>query len=216
MAEGYYTLKAVATNANGNTAIETIRISVGQPDKAPKVSFIKPLNNQIFTAPANLMAEVNAVDETSIYKVELYSNDVLVSTDYTSPYIWGYGYKPLTNMAAGSYTLKAVATDNTGHISDTTINIVVSSAVGISEFSSEQNLITVYPNPADHELNIRFSNTGLEDSEAIIYNSIGERVIFQLISDSQSTISLKHLPAGVYILKIMRNEKMHLERFIKN
>ena len=214
--EGYYTLKAVATDAGGNITIAKIKITVGQPDKNPKVSFVKPLNNEIFKAPANVSVEVNATDEGSIAKVELYLNGALVSEDNLAPYLWGLRNAQITNMAAGTYTLKVVATDNTGNKGDTTINIVVSPAVAISEFSSAQNLFTVYPNPASHELNIRFSKAVLENTEIAIYNTIGEKVISQLISNSHSKINIKQLPAGVYILKIIHKDNHQLNRFIKN
>ena len=42
-----------------------------------------------------------------------------------APYEWGATDAALKNMAAGSYTLKAVATDNAGHTSETSIGIKV-------------------------------------------------------------------------------------------
>jgi hypothetical protein len=113
--------------------------------------------------------------------------------------------------------LKAVATDNIGNSSVSTITIVVEAAVGISESSAliDTKLIKVYPNPANDLLNIQFSNPGLENAEVAIYNVSGEKVFSHSISGSQATFHIKQLPAGVYVVKITCKDSIQIERFIK-
>ena len=57
--------------------------------------------------------------------MKLYLNGTFVRQENIAPYEWGAGDVQLTNMAAGSYTLKAVAEDDKGKTSEATIAVTV-------------------------------------------------------------------------------------------
>jgi hypothetical protein len=98
------------------------------PTGSPESSFATPSNNQIFTPSDHIEVEVNASDDGAISNVELYLNNILVRQESLFPYQWGLagqGDTELENMATGSHTLKAVATDDTGKKTETYINITV-------------------------------------------------------------------------------------------
>jgi regulation of enolase protein 1 (concanavalin A-like superfamily) len=79
-------------------------------NQAPAVSLTSPASGASFTAPATVSIAANARDaDGSVTQVQFFSGSTLLATDTTSPY--GYSW---TGVAAGSYSLTAVARDNEG------------------------------------------------------------------------------------------------------
>lgn len=105
--------KAVLTNLNV-TASAT-------PNQPPTVSLTAPANGATYVAPASVALTASAADaDGTVAKVEFYAGATLLATDTTAPYSFTWG-----SVAAGTYSLTAVAYDNTGAR-------VTSSAVGIT------------------------------------------------------------------------------------
>ncbi len=96
----------------------------------PSISFIRPNNNQTLTAPGNLTVDVNASDsDGSISNVRLFINNRLVRQENSAPYDWGLAAQndsQLKNLSPGTYTLRAVATDNGGATREVSRRITVS------------------------------------------------------------------------------------------
>ncbi|WP_108802454.1 G8 domain-containing protein [Aquimarina sp. Aq107] len=102
------------------------------PDNtAPIASFQSPNGDQ-FDEGADLGVVVNASDSDGVIaNVRLYINDVLVRQENGTPYEWGTANADnedplLLNLSVGSYTLRAVATDNSGASTTVTKTIIVS------------------------------------------------------------------------------------------
>lgn len=77
---------------------------------APNVSITSPVEAESFTAPASITISATATDaDGSVSKVDFFNGQTLIGSSLSSPYtfIW-------TDVAAGSYTLTAKATDNSG------------------------------------------------------------------------------------------------------
>lgn len=76
----------------------------------PTVSITSPANNATVAQGTSVTIAANASDsDGTVSKVEFYNGSTLLGTDTSSPYsfVW-------SNVAAGSYSLKAVATDDDG------------------------------------------------------------------------------------------------------
>lgn len=80
---------------------------------------------------------------------------------------------------------------------------------GLHDISENQNLI--YPNPADQA--IYFLNALKEQSELRIYNSQGQLVISEKVTEN--SINLSGLPAGTYTLRMIVNGKAKWQKFVK-
>ncbi|MGP4098080.1 glycoside hydrolase family 48 protein [Nonomuraea sp. KM90] len=77
---------------------------------APTVSLTSPTAGQTFTAPATVPIAANAADsDGTVAKVDFFQGSTLLGTDTSSPYSYSW-----TNVAAGSYSITARATDNAG------------------------------------------------------------------------------------------------------
>ncbi len=124
VAAGSYSLTAKASdNAGGTGTSSVINITVNSSDgnTNPTTSITSPINNATFTANASITIAATAADNGTVSKVDFYNGNNLLGTDTSSPYsyIW-------TNVGAGTYSLKTIATDNlnaTG--TSATVNITV-------------------------------------------------------------------------------------------
>jgi Bacterial Ig domain len=122
VAAGTYSITAKATDDKGAiTTSSAISVTVGA-NQVPTVSITSPANNASFAAPANITINANAADaDGTISKVEFYNGTTLLGTDTTSPYFYAW-----SNVAAGTYSVTAKATDNKGAV---TTSIAVSVSV---------------------------------------------------------------------------------------
>jgi len=85
----------------------------------PTVTLTSPSNGATTTAPGTFTLSANAVDDSAVDSVEFFSNNVSVGVDSSAPYSM-----LLSGLAAGSYQLKAKATDDTGKTASSTIATV--------------------------------------------------------------------------------------------
>ncbi|MBK8808751.1 MAG: carbohydrate-binding protein [Bacteroidales bacterium] len=94
---------------------------------AGSVAITAPLNNATFTAPASITIDATATKTGgTISKVEFYNGTTKLGEDASSPYSYSW-----TNVAAGTYSITAVATDNTNaKITSTAVAIKVNPAQG--------------------------------------------------------------------------------------
>ncbi len=114
VAAGVYTLKAVAwDNADASTtsATRSVTVSTSTPgNQPPNVSLTAPVAGATFDAPASVTLGATASDaDGTIAQVEFYNGATRLGTDASSPYSFSW-----SNVAAGSYSLTAVARDNAG------------------------------------------------------------------------------------------------------
>ncbi len=133
-----YLIEVKATDKNGNVSIVDILIYViqnpngGGNNNGPNVSFSTPTNNASFTAPATFKVVVNASDNDGVGNVKLYINNSFIRQENVSPYEWNHNGQDnkLKNLSAGTYTLKAEATDKKGKKTTKTISITVGGDTG--------------------------------------------------------------------------------------
>ena len=69
---------------------------------------------------------------------------------------------------------------------------------------------TLYPNPTNHQLNVQ--NLTGEVSSIEIYDLNGKRCG---VYTNRSTISVQHLAPGTYLFRIIRNDKVEQQKFVK-
>jgi regulation of enolase protein 1 (concanavalin A-like superfamily) len=112
VAAGTYVLKATAVDnagASGSSATATVTVTAGG-NQNPTATLTAPASGASFTAPASITLTASAADpDGTVARVDFYSGSTLLGSDPTAPYalIW-------SNVAAGTYSLKATAVDNAG------------------------------------------------------------------------------------------------------
>jgi chitinase len=109
---------------NLNNVKFTASVITNPDNQAPAVTLTAPANNTNYNAPAAITVTANASDaDGTVSKVDFYNGSALLGSDNTAPYSYTW-----TNVAAGSYTISAKATDNAGASAMTSsVTVVVKS-----------------------------------------------------------------------------------------
>jgi hypothetical protein len=103
---------AMLRNGKGDPTLSGMAIYSVTPNKPPAVSLTSPSTGASLIAPAAIQCTATASDpDGTIAKVEFYQGSTLVGTSTTGPYTYSWA-----NVAAGTYSLTARATDNSGAI----------------------------------------------------------------------------------------------------
>ncbi|GAL84854.1 carbohydrate-binding family 6 protein [Sporocytophaga myxococcoides] len=166
------------------------------PAGFPIVSITAPANNSIFTSPATINITANASDpDGSISKVEFYNGAAKLGEDASSPYTYSW-----TNVSAGSYSITAVATDNSGN-KTTSAAVAVKVNIPQSPFNGKPHNIPGTIQLEEFDLGgngyAYFDDTpGSQVTPAVNYRS-NEDVEIELCSDEGG---------GYNIAYIMQNE----------
>ena len=149
------------------------------------------------------------------------------SSDPLATYQWqtdlGVGYLNLNSVGQYSGTINDTLTiTNTtlsnnnqpfrciissGSCTDTS-NVAVLTVinnVGINEFTQD-NLFSVYPNPANSQINVKVDSKLLE-SVYNVYNNTGKLVLTGKIISENTTIELGNLSGGIYLFSVGENMK---------
>ncbi|HEY4082455.1 MAG TPA: Ig-like domain-containing protein, partial [Burkholderiaceae bacterium] len=159
VAAGSYSVTARATDNAGNvTTSAAISVTVNGPtNQLPTVSLSAPTAGSGYVAPAMITLTANANDpDGSIAKVEFFVGSTKIGESSTAPYSMNW-----TNVAAGSYSITARATDNQGGTATSgAVSISVTGAVNqppLVSLSSPLNGST-YVSPATITLSANASD----------------------------------------------------------
>ncbi len=112
-----------ATNPRDYPWIASFKSSATSTDNTPPtVSITSPTNGA--TVSSTISVQASASDNVGVIEVQFYLDSILVSTDFSSPYIWSWNTASSTN---GSHTLSAKAYDAAGNVGISS-NVVVTVA----------------------------------------------------------------------------------------
>jgi RHS repeat-associated protein len=112
VAAGTYTVTAKATdNKGGVTTSAPVRLVVN-PNVPATVSITTPVTGTTYAAPGIIALAAAAGDtDGNVAKVQYYNGATLIATVTTAPYAYSW-----TNVAIGTYSLTAKATDDKGAV----------------------------------------------------------------------------------------------------
>jgi hypothetical protein len=134
-----------STTATTTAVFDNVRIVQSSGNQPPAVTLTGPANGTTFTAPASITMTANASDpENQLARVEFYRGTTLLYSDTTAPYTWSW-----TNVAAGSYTLTAVAVDAAGNRATS-----AAATVTVSTTTSTAPRLVVFTASSDHATNV--------------------------------------------------------------
>jgi len=172
-----------------NTQVSTNSVSTNfttLATQAPTVSIITPVNNARFNAPANIGILAEASDPDSpVERVEFYSNNTLIYTDYSAPYSF-----TMQVLSPGTYNLEARAYDaNQNRGTSTPVSIIVNPPCNLNfEFSSSA--------PACDQAN----------GSITVNVSSGISPFRYAWSNGASTATLNNIGAGTYQVTVTDNQ----------
>lgn len=122
LSEGSNSFTLVARDAAGNAALLPLTYVYEKPNVPPSVMITSPAGGATFIAPATVAVTASASDsDGSIVRVDFFSNGIAAGSATTAPYT-----VTLANLAAGNYSLTAIATDNRGGVTTSApVSIIV-------------------------------------------------------------------------------------------
>ncbi|PIP55028.1 MAG: hypothetical protein COX07_02125 [Bacteroidetes bacterium CG23_combo_of_CG06-09_8_20_14_all_32_9] len=91
------------------------------------------------------------------------------------------------------------------------INVSYPSSININE--NTENLINIFPNPANISFEITTENEQII-KEIVIYTIEGRMLIQQTFSESKFKIETSQLPIGMYLIKVETKEKRMFQKLI--
>ena len=172
----------------GMTGTINVAAVANQP---PTVSITNPASGAVFAAPANVTMQATAADsDGTVTNVQFRVGSIILTNDNTAPYA-----AVTNNLAAGSYTLFAIAADNTGATATNSISIVVDTPPSVTITNPASG--TVFAAPANVTIQAAASDTDgtvtnvqfLVDANVVTNNSTAP---FSAVTNN--------LAAGSYIL----------------
>ncbi len=106
----------------GNVTLQAATLVVNSTGNTPPlVQITSPTNGTVLTAPASFTVSASASDsDGTINQVEFFNGSTSLGVDSSSPYSVS-----VSSLAAGNYTLSAVATDNSGAKATNSVSIIV-------------------------------------------------------------------------------------------
>ncbi|MEQ1732111.1 MAG: T9SS type A sorting domain-containing protein [Bacteroidia bacterium] len=229
---GTYT--CILTNACGATATKVVTIT--QPAKITKTQTINIcagdsliIGTHAYTNAGTYKDTLtsyigcDSIVTTTVTKTTLNltvtingTNNTLTATQATATYQWlkcDSAYAPIAGATGKSYIVNAsgnyavIVTKSSCSDTSACVNF---SLVGTKNINGN-NLVSVYPNPADDKLNI-VANQKQFDVE--VRNALGQ-VVIKKVTTNTKQLDITELVSGVYILQLTANGAVYTVKFIK-
>jgi hypothetical protein len=201
---GTYSVTARATDNRG-AATDSLAIAVVVKEP-PTVAISAPQANSTYAAPATIhvaanaaVAAATAANGNAVSTVDFYSNGALVGTATQAP----YGID-LSNLAAGVYTLTAVATDSAGASATSgavTVNVVNNTAPVVGLSATPNNAAA----PATVTLNASATDADGGIAQVEFFNGA---ISLGTVAQAPYTYTLVNLPAGNYTLTAVATDNL--------
>ena len=138
--DDHYALNPSYTGMLGTGRLNAHAVLLAVDPSMPQVSITTPAYGSTHDLGATIEVSATATDsDGTITSVAFYLDDVLKHTDYSSPYTWSWN---TATLAGGSYTIKAVATDND---SNTAQNSITVSLLAPADEGFESGNFNAYP-----------------------------------------------------------------------
>jgi hypothetical protein len=199
-AAGSHSITAEAADAAGNRGTSAaVTVTIAAANQPPTVSLTAPANGATFTAPASITITANAADtDGTIAGVDFYNGTALLGSDTTSPYSFAW-----SNVPAGTYSLTAVARDNTGQQTASaarTITVNNAPAPSRAVFNASTNHDTAVTN---YRLEIFTNGANPNTATPVQTQDLGKPAVANGAEcDVNIAATIQSLPSGTYIATV--------------
>jgi len=93
-------------------------------------------------------------------------------------------------------------------------DVMVPNAVSVKEFSSFQQAINVYPNPASNQLNVELETQPTQPTIVSLYDVKGRKVKTAPVRQRMNTVELSGLSAGLYLFVLESKEGIYRQKVL--
>lgn len=199
-----------ATDNSGNTTDMSFNVTIID-NEAPVISNC-PSVIEVITATDACSANVNWTPPAA-------SDNCIVASSWASA-------EPGTLFEVGRDTVQYLFEDNAGNISSCSFELIVlpgdsafcAGTVGIGGIRELDNKLSVYPNPGREMVTLSFEQSIQWSTDVEVYDLAGKRVIYQVDAiksgEFSAQLSIQHLKAGVYYVKLSNQEGIRTQKLI--
>jgi hypothetical protein len=128
---------------------------------------------------------------------------------------WNFNWKaPSTDVGAVKFYVAALAGNGSGTGGDQVVTTTSSSfnVLGIAE--AKRLDFEMYPNPASDKLTIQLPS-GSDNATVEFYDYVGRLALTQKVTTSNNKVNVNNLSTGIYLLKVLSDDKIGTQKFIK-
>ena len=210
---GSHTIKAIATDNQGSMTTSTISlITVNVAgNNAPSINLIAPT-----TAVKNDIVALSATatdSDGTITQVEFFVDDVSIGKVSSSPYTANW------TALSGSHTIKAIATDNLGSMTTSSISTIEVQLVGLNNLTTSNFSFNISPNPAKDFVTINMINLQNNQNTIIsIFDFKGSLISSTTTSvnsnDFNYKLDVSSLKSGVYFMNVSSGIETIIEKIV--
>jgi hypothetical protein len=131
VSDGEHTISVTATDDSGESASDSVVVTVDNVDDPPSVTLTSPGAGSTVSGTLTLAAAAD--DDGSVVKVQFFVDGVLVGTATASPWqvVWNS-----TTVADGAHTITAVATDDAGKTATDGVTVTVLNTLPVLTITS--------------------------------------------------------------------------------
>ncbi len=194
---GSHTFSAVARDNDGATSTTnvTVQVATSQTNAAPLVAITAPVSGaSVGPAPATVGLSATASDaDGTVARVSFYVGSTLIGSDTSAPYTLSW-----SGVAAGTYSLTAVATDNTGA---TTTSAPVALTVTGTQTQTTATAVFV---PSTDNANVDYYVVELYTSTGAMVSTvnIGKPAVVSGECRADISAAVRSLAAGSYTARV--------------
>ena len=89
------------------------------------------------------------------------------------------------------------------------------STMGIDNRRIEERPFKIHPNPTQSSITIELQTQPSKNTNLTLSNTNGQQLISQPITEPQTEIDIRHLPNGIYIVKVWNDKDVMVRKVIK-
>lgn len=155
----------------------------------------------------NAIPSVSAMASNTLLCSNLGESAILTASTSATSYTWSNGANTMTTSVTPTSGTTYTVVVNDGNCSGmATVFVDAQICMGIIN-STIASGISIYPNPTNGVLNISFATELAGSTSVEVYDAIGKLVIKDTLSNDTNTINLSKLEDGMYVFKIINNNK---------
>ena len=131
---------------------------------------------------------------------------------YSGPGVVSNKFDPSV-AGAGTFVLQYTYTNTSGCSASASRTVNVDVCTGIEDFDISN--LSIYPNPTRDIITISLNSSVIGTGSLQLFNSVGQLITSQKITEANSTLDLQNWANGIYILKIYTNNHQVIKKIIK-
>ncbi|MHB1277063.1 MAG: T9SS type A sorting domain-containing protein [Bacteroidia bacterium] len=218
----YNANNGVADDLSNDTSAGTMEVALLQlhTDSNGRTEFIKhnPITATWLSGPQNWLVNFPVEKFSVFYMGDPVSVDAFDCSNSGSDSIGVQGdfyyWETVALTTSGTYYQTLVNKDGCDSFATLKLTMIPDSSTGFSKVLYSNTSVHVYPNPGTGIFDLEIKNLMNIDYTISVVNTMGLEV-YETSSDGNSQLDLRHLPDGIYFIRITGGNVQAVSRIVK-